>query len=226
MKILAIGAHPDDIELFMYGLLSACKLRGDQIYMGIATDGSAGGNKKGVPLVTIREKETIEALKLIGTPTFFRAKDGFLSKDKGFLDLIRKYILDLSPDLIITHDQNDYHPDHRALSSHIQEIAGFSYPILYCETLMGNNFEPDYYIDITKHFYNKKEAIFCHKSQNPNRLFEMVEVMNKYRALQCNALTNQYAETFKIKKQFPFVEMRDFLPASMKIRGFNLTNQN
>ena len=31
MKILAIGAHPDDIEIFMYGLLAACKKRGDEI---------------------------------------------------------------------------------------------------------------------------------------------------------------------------------------------------
>ena len=42
MKILALGAHPDDIELFMYGLLSIFKSKGDDLYLGIATDGSAG----------------------------------------------------------------------------------------------------------------------------------------------------------------------------------------
>ena len=42
MKILAIGAHPDDIEIFMYGFLSVCLKRGDEIYTMIATDGSAG----------------------------------------------------------------------------------------------------------------------------------------------------------------------------------------
>ena len=42
MKILAIGAHPDDIEIFMFGLLSVYSSRGDEIGMIIATDGAAG----------------------------------------------------------------------------------------------------------------------------------------------------------------------------------------
>ena len=42
MKILALGAHPDDIEIFMLGLLLCFKSRGDEIYMAIATDGAAG----------------------------------------------------------------------------------------------------------------------------------------------------------------------------------------
>ena len=47
MKILAIGAHPDDIEIFMFGLLTLFKERGDQVCLMIATDGSKGGANKG-----------------------------------------------------------------------------------------------------------------------------------------------------------------------------------
>ena len=43
MKVLAIGAHPDDIEIFMYGLLSIYKKEGHQVYTMIATDGAKGG---------------------------------------------------------------------------------------------------------------------------------------------------------------------------------------
>ena len=46
MKILAIGAHPDDIEIFMYGFLSICKENGHSISLTIATDGSLGGKNK------------------------------------------------------------------------------------------------------------------------------------------------------------------------------------
>ena len=46
MKILAIGSHPDDIELFMFGLLSLYHDQGEQIFLAIVTDGRAGGNKK------------------------------------------------------------------------------------------------------------------------------------------------------------------------------------
>ena len=44
MKILAIGAHPDDIEIFMFGLLRILKTRGDNIFLAIATDGCLGGD--------------------------------------------------------------------------------------------------------------------------------------------------------------------------------------
>ena len=45
MKILAVGAHPDDIEIFMYGLLSVCKNRGDELVLVVATEGAAGKYK-------------------------------------------------------------------------------------------------------------------------------------------------------------------------------------
>ena len=44
MKILAIGAHPDDIEIFMFGFLSCCKEMGYKISAIVATDGSLGGD--------------------------------------------------------------------------------------------------------------------------------------------------------------------------------------
>ena len=53
MKILAIGAHPDDIEIFMYGLLYLLKKRGDKIFLAIATDGSLGGNDSDKNLVNL-----------------------------------------------------------------------------------------------------------------------------------------------------------------------------
>ena len=46
MKILALGAHPDDIEIFMYGLVSIYKKEGNQVFTMIATDGSKGGSLK------------------------------------------------------------------------------------------------------------------------------------------------------------------------------------
>ena len=62
MKILAIGAHPDDIEIFMFGFLAICKNRGDKIYAIVATDGALGG-KKTTDLIAKRAKETKRRLK-------------------------------------------------------------------------------------------------------------------------------------------------------------------
>ena len=51
MKILAIGAHPDDIEIFMFGFLCCCKQMGYKISVIVATDGSLGGQNDDKKLV-------------------------------------------------------------------------------------------------------------------------------------------------------------------------------
>ena len=73
MKILAIGSHPDDIELFMFGLLSLYHDQGEQIFLAIVTDGRAGGNKK-KNLVEIRKKETIKWPEFTRDPVFLTLK--------------------------------------------------------------------------------------------------------------------------------------------------------
>ena len=70
MKILALGAHPDDIEIFMYGLISIFKKRGNQVFTMVATDGARGGYQKDDLLIKQRAKETISSLKDLSTPIF------------------------------------------------------------------------------------------------------------------------------------------------------------
>ena len=62
MKVLAIGAHPDDIEIFMYGLLFIYKKKGNQVYTMIATDGAKGGAVTGKKLAS-KQKELMKLLR-------------------------------------------------------------------------------------------------------------------------------------------------------------------
>ena len=70
MKILALGAHPDDIEIFMYGLVSVYKKQGCQVYTMIATDGAKGGSQTGGLLARKRADEAIAGLKNLSSPIF------------------------------------------------------------------------------------------------------------------------------------------------------------
>ena len=63
MKILAIGAHPDDIEIFMAGFLFACKKLNHEIDVMIATNGALGG-KKISNLGLLHKKNTIFHLSM------------------------------------------------------------------------------------------------------------------------------------------------------------------
>ena len=220
MKVLAIGAHPDDIEIFMFGLISICKQRGDDIYLAIATDGSAGNVLDFPHLSRIRKTETLEALKNLGTPHFFNFSDGKLAFTTSPIEHLKKYIYSIEPDLIITHAPEDYHPDHSTLSNFIKLAAGFMCPILYADTLMGVNFIPDYYIDITKVFMEKKKAILIHESQNPERFLNSTTLLNRFRSAQCNSSDGHYAEAFRFEKRFPYSDIRSLLPPSPGINQF------
>ena len=224
MKILAIGAHPDDIEIFMYGCLSACKERGDTIVTTVVTDGSAGGVIKGSKLAYIREQEAKDGLIFFGKPIFLRLKDGELIVNEKTQRVITDLIKLEKPDFIITHDPCDYHPDHRELSRLVSNGAGFECPVFFAETLMGVNFRPEFFVDITKFIEYKKKSILSHVSQNPNKFLEAAVLLNRFRAAQCNLPANNFVETYRTSRRFPFTDIRGLLPPPPKLRPFYTNN--
>ena len=226
MKILALGAHPDDIEIFMYGLVSVYKKEGNQVHTMVATDGARGGLPGGELLAKKRKKESIAGLKKISTPIFLNIPDGKLGEEPKHQKIIQENIFKIMPDLVITHSKYDYHADHRSLSLLTSNAVSHYIPILYCDTLMGVNFTPNYYVDITDYCELKKQAILKHKSQNPQRFVNLFKLMNSYRAAQCNAPNGRYAEAYNFIPSFPFSDIRDLLPSSPKLRSFNIENQN
>ena len=226
MKILAIGAHPDDIEIFMYGFLCVCLNRGDHIFTAIATDGSLGGEEARKELAIKRKNEAKIGLKELSDPIFLGFSDGNLHNELNAQEEISKLINKIIPDLIITHPPEDYHPDHKTLSRFVKNAAGFKCPVLFADTLLGVNFIPEFYVDTTKYFEQKKEAIMAHKSQNPKKFLDATEILNRFRAAQCNAPEGHYAESYRYEKSFPFADIRDLLPSSPVYRPYykNLKN--
>ena len=226
MKVLGIGAHPDDIEIFMYGLLSIYKKEGHEVYTMIATDGAKGGVIEGKKLAEQRANEAIRALEKLSSPIFLNLPDGELGDELEHKKIVKENILKIMPDLIITHSENDYHADHKSLSLITKGAVSHYIPILYCDTLMGINFNPTYYVDITSYHELKKEAVLKHKTQKPYRFVDLFELMNSYRAAQCNAPKGNFAEAYSFIPSFPFSDIRQILPAPLKLRPFHIENQH
>ena len=220
LNIMAIGAHPDDIEIFMYGFMVAAKARGDALHLVVATDGAQGGAEPGAQLAAQRRDETHLGLHDLGIPNLLDLPDGSLAFANNAQEKITAAINGASPDLIITHGPEDYHHDHRALSAYVNNAAGFRCPILYADTLMGVGFTPDYYVDITPHADAKTKAIMAHESQHPDRFAEAARIMNRYRAAQCNAPDGHYAEAYRLERRFPFTDIRSMLPDAPPYRPF------
>ena len=226
MKILALGAHPDDIEIFMYGLVCIYKNQGNKVFTMVATDGAKGGFQNDDLLIKQRVEETTAGLKNLSAPIFLNIQDSELGEDPVHQKIIKESILNIMPDLIITHSKHDYHADHRSLSILTSGAVSHYIPILHCDTLMGINFNPNYYIDITDHIELKKTAILEHKTQNPKRFIDLCILMNSYRAAQCNAPKGTFAEAYSFTPSFPFADINEILPPSMKIRPFHIEKQN
>ena len=192
----------------------------------IATDGAKGGFPGGNSLASKRKEETIAGLNSLSAPIFLNIPDGELGDESSHQKIIKKSILKIMPDLIITHSENDYHADHKSLSLLTSRAVSHYIPVLNCDTLMGINFTPCYYFDITEFYSLKKEAILKHKSQNPQRFVDLFEMMNSYRAAQCNAPKGKYAEAYSFVPSFPFSEIRTILPEPLQLKPFHIENQN
>ena len=128
----------------------------------IATNGALGG-KKTSDLTKKRYQETKQALVELNDPIFLDLPDGYLGYEDEHKLIVKRNFENIKPDLVVTHDINDYHSDHQMLSKMVSIAVSHYIPVMYCDTLMGLNFNPAYYVDITKYFEPQVRAILSTK---------------------------------------------------------------
>jgi LmbE family N-acetylglucosaminyl deacetylase len=219
LKILALGAHPDDIEIFMFGTMAAYAAQGAELTFAIATDGAKGGKSDPAVLARVRREEATAAAALLGAaPRFLDFPDGELVADAALIGALKELIRETGPDLAITHAPNDYHADHRALSDGVRIAASFGVPVLHADTMGGTGFSPTHYVDISAHAKIKAKAIRMHQSQDPERFVDGARTQNLFRAGQCNGAQGSLAEAFRFQPTFPFADIRALLPPAPPIR--------
>ena len=219
MKILALGAHPDDIEIFMFGTLAAYAAQGAELTIAVATDGAKGGKSDPAVLARVRREEATAAAALLGAaPRFLDLPDGELVADAALIGVLKTLIRETGPELVITHAPNDYHADHRALSDGVRIAASFAVPVLHADTMGGTGFAPTHYVDISAYRDIKSQGIRMHRSQRPEQYVERARIQNEFRAGQCNAVPGSLAEAFRFEPTFPFADIRALLPPAPPVR--------
>ena len=183
MNVLAVGCHPDDLEINCGGTLAKCAKRGDRITMVTLASGNGGHmiyTKK--ELAEIRFKEAKAAAAEIGADYYgLGLDDMFVRRDydegvRKVSDIIRK----VKPDFIITHGEHEYMVDHSITSTIVFDASmaatikhypsdypefDKTTPIFYMEnTSMVNSF-PEIFVDITDEIDIKIKMYSYHKSQ-------------------------------------------------------------
>jgi N-acetylglucosamine malate deacetylase 1 len=219
MRVLALGAHPDDLEIFCWGSLCAWRDMGARLTLAVATDGAAGGVVTGDALARTRTAEAGVAAAALGVePRMLGFPDGRLMPDADLADALAALVAEVSPDLIVTHAANDYHADHRALAAAVAQAASFRAPVLDMDTMNGTGFQPNVWVDVTAHWPAKEAAILCHVSQKPARFVAMADRQAAFRAGECNAPVGERAEAFRFDPRFPFADIRALLPPAPALR--------
>ncbi|MFO7636110.1 MAG: PIG-L deacetylase family protein [Clostridia bacterium] len=235
MRILAVGCHPDDLEIGCGGTLAKYAGLGHEVFMCHIANGSMGHAViQPGELVGIRSEEAREAGLVLGAKEVHGLEVEDLRVDSGDLGTVGK-VIDLiretRPDLIITHSPEDYMRDHRE-TSRIVFDASFSASIPHCrpktpvhapivpvyhmDTIAGIDFQPEEYVDITGTIETKLRALDKHQSQirwlmdHDNVDFlDFVRTMSRFRGFQCGTT---YAEGFRVLRTFPRLRTERLLP--------------
>lgn len=218
MKVLAVGAHPDDLEILCGGTLARYVEEGHEVVMCHVTKGDRGSFEYTSEEVTaIRHEEAREAARIAGAEhVSLGISDGEVNaSDPAQRLLVVDLVRESRPDLIITHSTGDYMADHNEVSRLVFDASFLSSlplletakpahpvvaPIYYMETVAGLGFTPTEFVDVSSTIEKKVQMLEAHASQlrwlkdhDGADIVENLRVATAYRGLQCGVA---YAEGF------------------------------
>jgi bacillithiol biosynthesis deacetylase BshB1 len=230
LDILAIAAHPDDIELSCAGILAKENAAGKKIGILDLTRGELG--TRGTP--ELRDQEAKDAAKILGVEIRENLgfADGFFTNDREhqmkIIEMIRKY----QPEIVICNAVKDRHPDH-AKGSELASVSCFLSGLRKVETthdgkaqeawrpqhvyhyIQWQDITPDIVVDISGFIETKIESVKAYKSQffdpdnnepatpiSSNNFFESI----RYRAANLGRLIGTDHAEGLITERYPAVE--------------------
>ncbi len=160
-SILAIGAHPDDVELGCGASLRAHVVKGDRVHILTLCGGEAGG------VASERAAESRNAAAVLGAGlTLASLVDTHISEGAETIGVIEQCIAAVQPQLIYTHSEKDGHQDHRN-TFRATLVAARQVPSLMCYQAPSAtvHFVPTRFNEIGPHLSCKQEAITAYASQ-------------------------------------------------------------
>ena len=197
--VLAVGAHPDDMELGCAGTLALHSMRGDRVYLLVLTNGEASGD------AVVRGTECRESAKILGACDLFMGDlpDTKVTDGKETIDVIENILDKVKPDIIYAPSSKDTHQDHRnAGYAVLSACRRCRIILLYEGASTQRDFNPQVFVDIKDTFQKKLEATKAFGSQVENhgmysKAMKAVEGLAKFRGYQAGV---DVAEAFEVGK--------------------------
>jgi N-acetylglucosamine malate deacetylase 1 len=216
MRVLAIGAHPDDLECHCGGTLARYVAEGHAVVMCHASAGDYGSTgPDGPERAELRTGEARRAAELIGAEhvTLGLSDGGIRSEDAEQRRAVEELAREAAPDVVITHSAADYHPDHRELHRLVIDAVHLAanprrtasgpalrqhVPIYFMETDASLRFQPTEWVDITSTVDVKQQMAACHASELDDEYLEQVLARSAYRGFQCGVRHAEGFEAFPV----------------------------
>jgi bacillithiol biosynthesis deacetylase BshB1 len=177
VDVLAIAAHPDDVELICGGTLIRAHMLGRST--GIIDLAAGEMASRGTP--ELRAKEAAKAAKVMGVAVRENLgfPDGGIQNTPETRAKLAVAIRKLKPRIVITHSQHGRHPDHPIVAQLVRDacfVAGLKkvepkvaphrpLKVIHALSFREDNQKPTFVVDISEAFEKKLEAIACYKSQ-------------------------------------------------------------
>jgi len=201
VNILAIGAHPDDIEFGCGGSLIKYSQRGHRLFLLVMTGGGSGAPSE------TRMAEQTAARQILGANDIFWGgyQDTHLGVDAEMIKKIESVIASVKPEFIFCHFPDDTHQDHRHLAQAIMSATRYIRNVLFYEGPTTQNFNPQVYVDIADTLEVKLEALQAHRSQVMKTNIEDLSIIEvarscaNFRGIQGRV---KYAEAFHALRLF------------------------
>lgn len=181
--VLAIGAHPSDIEFGVGGILAAHKAAGDEINMMVLSRGGRLGN------VSVRQNEAFIAAEKLGARLILEdLVDTEISAAEPTVGLIEKAVREVQPSVVYVHSDHDLHQDHRAVHA-ATLLATRSVRTVSCYQSASStaDFRPNRFMNIDGYVEAKTDLVAAHRSQVES---------SRYYALDFVAATARYWSRF------------------------------
>ena len=201
-KILAIGAHFDDVELAAGGTLGHLSKKGAQVYKITLTDNVTKSKKLKLNVkFNSSKKSSSKACKILGIKEVSNKmikKCNFLKYETVLMQYLEEIIYEKKIDTVFTHHNNDLNRDHVACNQIATTAARHCQNVITFQSnfhIHKNIFSPNLFFDITKTIEIKKKSLDCYNSEHNrnNSLFQTTIDRNKVWGYSVGV---KYAEAF------------------------------
>ncbi len=195
-RVLAIGAHPDDIEIAAGGTLAKMRDAGYQISALVLTQGEKGGNAKN------RQKEAVSGAEFLGLADIqvLDCTDTRLITDAvDVTSAIEAMIKQYQPDIIFTHSSHDLHQDHQLVYESTLRAARDTRTTILCyeSPSVTQDFRPSYYVEVGDYVDIKIQAVREHRDQSKKSYMKTDLIRGKL-AFRGGQAKVDYAEGFEV----------------------------